>query len=263
MKKAIFMFFLLSLMGFGVAPEVWSELVGWNYPGGLIRLDTTTGTYSNILNSDLQIEALAYDSYTGRLYGVINEKNSVLVNIEMGRGVISTIGIISGFDEITAMTFDETTRTIFALDQRTRTLLSIDAITASPAVIGNYSYGSSNALAANPVTGELYMSLMGLFGSIDKTTGKFTLIGNTGLGGITGLDFLPNTQLLYGVGQTMNVGHGYQLFTLDLKTGNPSFIGNPNLPQVTSIEFVPIPPSLLLFGSGLLGLIRFRKKFRK
>jgi hypothetical protein len=58
---------------------------------------------------------------------------------------------------------------------------------------------------------------------------------------ITGLDFLPHTQLLYGVGQVVaQVGNaGYQLFTLDLKTGKPSFIGvATNLLQITSIEFI-------------------------
>jgi hypothetical protein len=184
----------------------------------------------------LQIEALAFDSYKGILYGIVNGDNSLLVQIDWDQGLISNIGIVPGFNEITGMAFDDTTGKIFALDQTTRTLLSIDPITAYSTVIGHFSFGSSNALAANPVTGELFMSLMGLFGSIDKVTGTFTMIGDTGVNVITGLDFLPKTQLLYGVGGITNAGA--QLFTLDLETGNPSFIGNPNLPQITAIEFI-------------------------
>jgi hypothetical protein len=192
-------------------------LVGWSYgydDQGLLQFDITTGAYTVILSaSDLKIDALAFDSHNGILYGVVNEDNSLLVRIDWEQGVISNIGIITGFNEITSMTFDDTTSTIFALDQTTRSLLSIDPLTATPTLIGNYSEGSSNALAANPVTGELFMSLGASLGRINKTTGQFTLIGNTGIT-ITGLDFLPNTETLYGVGQTM--GGGYQLFTLNL-----------------------------------------------
>jgi hypothetical protein len=238
MKKVLCIFWILC---FGVTAKAWSEpiLAGWDYPSrGLVQFDVTTGAYTTILSApNLQIEALAYDSYNGILYGVVNGVNSFLVEIDWKEGLISNIGIVTGFNEITAMTFDDTTAKIFALDQTTRTLLSIDPFTASPTVIGHFSFGSSNALAANPLTGELFMSLQSLFGSIDKTTGKFTLIGDTGLNAISGLDFLPHTQLLYGVGQVVN--GGYQLFTLDLETGNPSFIrGAPNLPQITSIEFI-------------------------
>jgi hypothetical protein len=240
MKKVLFIFWAVCLVGFGVTPEAWSEpiLVGWDYGanGGLVQFDIETGAYTTIMNAPaLQIEALAYDTYNGILYGVVNGETSLLVKIDWKQGLIFNIGIVTGFNEITSMTFDDTTATIFALDQTTRTLLSIDPITASPTVIGHYSYGSSNALAANPITGELFMSLMGLFGSIDKTTGQFTLIGDTGLGVITGLDFLPKTQLLYGFGR----GDPPQLFTLDLETAVPSFIGGPVLTgNINSIEFI-------------------------
>ena len=245
MKKVLCIFWALCFGGFGVTAETWSEpiLAGWDYPfRGLVQFDVKTGAYITILSApNLQIEALAYDSYNGILYGVVNGVNSSLVEIDWKQGVISNIGIVTGFNEITAMTFDNTTGKIFALDQATRTLLSVDPITASPTVIGHFSFGASNALAADPLTGELFMSLGSLFGSINKTTGEFTLIGDSGINGITGLDFLPHTQLLYGVGQVVaQVGNsGYQLFTLDLKTGKPSFIGVPTiLLQITSIEFI-------------------------
>jgi hypothetical protein len=184
LKKALCIFLVLCFGGFGVTAEAWSEpiLAGWDFPSrGLVQFDVTTGAFTTILSApNVQIEALAYDSHNGILYGVVNGVNSLLVEIDWKQGVISNIGIVTGFNEITAMTFDNTTAKIFALDQATRTLMSVDPITASPTVIGHFSFGASNALAADPLTGELFMSLQSLFGSINKTTGEFTLIGDTG-----------------------------------------------------------------------------------
>jgi hypothetical protein len=258
---------ILSLLLF--TGSAWGKpiLVGWNFGGGLVSFDTDTGEYLEILSSDLWIEALAFQDQGNNLYGIVNLDVSTLVTIDPKKGVITEVGTITGFNEITAMTYDETTKTIFALDQTTRTLLSIDPKTANPTAIGNFSFGSSNALAADPITGQLYGSLMGIFGSIDKATGAFTIIGDTGLVAITGLDFDPKSETLYGVGGVEQAGS--QLFIIDLATASPSFIGSPNLPQITALEFVdqrlpvPEPATMLLLASGLVGLAGVKKKFRK
>jgi hypothetical protein len=216
----------------------------------------------------LQIEALAFQPYKKNLYGVVNlPGDNLLVTIDPKDGAISEIGYITGFREITAMTFDETTNIMYALDQTTRTLLSIDPKTASPTVIGNFSFGSSNALAADPFTGQLYASLMGIFGSINKSTGEFSIIGDTGLNVITGLDFMPKSGVLYGVGSPISPS-GPQLFTLDPTNAQVTFIGEINL-NINAIEFiqppvaVPEPSLMVLLGISVMSLVGLRRWWKE
>jgi hypothetical protein len=172
MKKVVFIFsiaivqILLILHNVTAAPI----LIGWD--GGLHEIDIQTAEHTRISTAPSEyrlIESLAFQPDKKILYGVVNNEpdttiggGNLLVSIDTKGGEVSDIGFITGFYEITAMTYDETTNIIYALDQTTRTLLSIDPLTASPTTIGHFSYGSSNALAADPTTGQLYASLMGL-----------------------------------------------------------------------------------------------------
>ena len=82
MKKFLCILGVLCFGSFGVTAEGWGEsiIVGWDYPiHGLVQFDVTTGAFTTILSAPyVQIEALAYDSDDGILYGVINGVNSLL-----------------------------------------------------------------------------------------------------------------------------------------------------------------------------------------
>jgi hypothetical protein len=255
LKIVVGVLFTFSIAGTASADFT---LYGWHYPYGLVSIDTETGLTTSIGSADRKIEALAADTTrTVRYaYGVENlGGDNLLVSIDLLTGTVSDIGPVAGFYEITSMTFDETTSTIFALDQTTQTLLEIDPSTGNPTAIGNFARAASNALAAQPVTGDLFAGVYvdpSYLARIDKTTGASTLVGSMGSDVIAarGLSFNPETGVLFGnVGGTGPFADG-RLVTIDLTSGLATPIGGPS-GQITALAFAePIPaPSAIILGS--------------
>ena len=223
-------------------------LYGWDRSttgGGLVAIDTVTGEKTLMIEApDRQIEGLAFDSITKTLYGVEQKwgiEENVLVRINLNDGIISDIGPV-GFNEVMAMTFDETTGTIFALDQTTKTLIKIDPTTGSSIAIGNFSYGASNGLAAHPITGELFASVLadpGYLAKIDKNTGSSTLIGSFGDCLVSALSFYPQSGVLYGKagGPTGGPFADGRLVRIDSATGLATPIGSA-IGQINAFAFV-------------------------
>jgi hypothetical protein len=216
-------------------------LLGWDYPNGLITVNPVTAGYTIILDSNRQFEAMAYDPENKLLYAIENlGGDNLLVSIDYKNELITDIGYVEGYTEITSMAFDRTMNTLYAIDQTTRTLLEINLQTGAGTTITNYSSGTSNALAAHPITGELYLGWdvdPSYLTKIDKTTGALTIIGSLGINAVTAFDFNPESLVLYGAGQFY--GSGYQLFTVDIKDGTINPIGP--LGQVTSLAFIDNP----------------------
>jgi hypothetical protein len=225
---------------------------GWSSTGGgLVTIDIVTGEVTLAIEaSDRQVEALAYDSANKTLYGVEQKwgvEENVLIKIDINNGTISDIGPV-GFNEVTAMTFDETTGTIYALDQTTRTLFQIDPTTGGSTTIGNFSHGASNGLAAHPITGELFASVFvdpGYLAKIDKNTGSSTLVGSFGDCLVSALSFYPQSSVLYGKagGPAGGPFADGRLVRIDITTGlaTPigSSIGNINAFAFVTMDTVP------------------------
>ncbi len=71
-------------------------------------------------------------------------------------------------------------------------------------------------IAGDPVTGILYATDSGMFGTIDTVTGEFSAIGPTGYGDVDGLALDPFSREMYGVAR---LGGADELFKIDLATG--------------------------------------------
>jgi len=90
------------------------------------------------------------------------------------------------------------------------------------------------------------------------------------IGVILKLDSLQNSDFL-GFADTFDndglrgLEWGYDSFVIsdDLKTLSMHLHTNVRLDNIRILTEVPIPSTLLLFGSGLFGLIRMRKRFKK
>jgi hypothetical protein len=214
-------------------------LYGFIPSEGLFSIDPSSGTVTLVLSSTRRVEGLAFDSNTGTLYGIENlTGDNLLVEIDPESGTISDIGFVTGYTEITAMTFDPMTGKAFALDQQTTTLLEIDLSTGAGASIGGFGFAAANALAAHPTTGNLFAGVgvaPGSLAEIDKTTGNGSLIGSTGTNVVAGLAFHPETGELYGAAQI--TGGGCLLVTIDTLTGTATVIGETGGFCIASIAF--------------------------
>ena len=263
MKKLSLLSCVVSLT-IGIALVVLSAkaesatLFGWKRStvgGGLVSIDTETAEVTLIIEaSDRQIEGLAFDSTTETLYGVEQKwgiEENVLVEINLNNGTVSDIGPV-GFNEVTAMAFDETTYTIFALDQTTRTLLEIDPSTGESIDIGNFSQAASNGLAAQPITGDLFAAVLvdpGYLARIDKATGESTLVGSFGDCHVSALSFHPDTGVLFGKAGGPSGGQfaDGRLVAIDLTSGLATPIGVAIGP-IVALAFAELPAAKIKVG---------------
>jgi hypothetical protein len=225
-----------------LAAPAFADLYGWDYGGGgLISVDTLTGSSSLVIPSTRKIESLAFDSSTRTLYGIENEDVSTLIEIDVGNGTVADIGIIAGYDEITGMTYDAQTDTIFALDQGTREFLIVDPLNAAATLFEGYGFYAGNAMAAHPTTWDIYAGAgvdPSYLVSVDMISRASSLIGSTGTNSLRALAFDPLTEILYGNVGLYNAGGSYA--TIDLATGIAYPFG-PETRQITALAFAPAP----------------------
>ena len=106
------------------------------------------------------------------------------------------------------------------------------------------------------------------FASITPATGVVSPIGNpTGISGILmgSLALDPNSQSYFAEGYYGTDSDLVRIFTIDTKTG--SIVSDPLVSgEFELIQFdptpIPGPSTILLLGSGLVGLARLRKKLK-
>ena len=207
-----------------------------------MSIDTATSTSALIISSNRQIEGLAFDPvrrfFTGLRTCLAIMSWSSLIST---RGRSQTSAFSGGFTEITAMTFDETTDTIFAVDQTARRLLHINPLTRAATDIGSICFvrykctGSSTRHRA-AICRHFSRSLFPGKSRLNKT-GSTTLVGSTGSNVVTGLDFHPVSGRLFGWAQFRDPPR-FELVSLDLTTGLATRMGG--VERIVALEFVDL-----------------------
>lgn len=113
--------------------------------------------------------------------------------------------------------------TLLAIDQTTDSLVTIDTVTLQTTVVGDLGVNVRfNGAGYNPATGVFYMTSGredGSLYSVDLNTGAATLIGETGIDHLFGLEYDDGNNTLYGT-QFGDYGSPMSgLFAIDMQTG--------------------------------------------
>jgi len=195
----------------------------------LIVIQTSTGTATPVGPLGYpDVVGLAFDPNTDTLYGVDSTFDTLLV-IDTSTGAATPVGSL-GFAMVSALAFDPLTGTLYGSDTMNDRLLTIDTATGAGAVIGSYGFPQPNqnvdGLAIDPATGTLYgVRAPKTAGNpyklvtIDTSTGLGTVVGDTGMTNVLGLDFAGAAGLLGAKGP------GNLLVEIDTSTGDGTVVG--------------------------------------
>ncbi len=252
--------------------------ITFNATGGLeqlLTIDTSTGLGTSVGNLDTNMAAYGLGTRNGNLYAYDQIANMIrqldpltahtLNTIDIGAGDMQGEGGLAfrsdGIGFLSTACVDGGPCTF--------PLLSFDITVPSSTIIGTLSpfmdgldfnsagilYGISQAQANSGQTHELY--------TINQTTGVTTLIGNTGItdnDGLSGLAFRSDGVLFTEINDS--------LYTINPSNGQATLIGGIGFDHVSGLTFLeaaaPVsePCTMLLIGTGLLGLWGARKKLR-
>ena len=157
-------------------------------------------------------------------YAVQSDGDDHLYRIDLVTGDVTVVGSGTGYGSIEGLTWDIETEHFFGADSNRDKLIKINPSTGLGQEVGDFDISGAFRAPGMAIsdTGVIYMTSekddTPLY-SVNKLTGKATLIGLTGIEDITGLAFLDGT--LYGVSDEDDA-----LFSIDTGTGVATIVGS-------------------------------------
>lgn len=138
-------------------------------------------------------------------------------------------------------------------------ILTIDPTTGSVKALGQTTKLSTSGDLAFDSKGNLYATVSqkgtSWLAQVDRVTGETKMLGNTGFQNVYGLAYMDGT--------ITGLTSSGRMIGIDTLTGKGSLLGYTGQSAWgADATAVPIPGAVWLLGSGLLGLMGFRKKIR-
>jgi hypothetical protein len=217
----------------------------------------------------LSITDIAYSPINGRMYAISTTHLYYLdfLNIDKGIVAATSVGVTTGATNLQGLGV-KADGTIYAGSSGSPGHLYILSSSTGAATPTSNSFGSSLG-----IYGDLSFSsggtLYGMFsggsnpnrlGTVNTSSGVANLLTGPQIEQTDGLAFIGTT--LYadtrdGKLLTLNTTTGAKLTEQEIRSGGQKLINEVGLTYYTA---VPLPPSALLMGTGLLGLILLRKR---
>jgi hypothetical protein len=226
-------------------------------PGELYVLDSTSGAVlqdvgplNDSLNTNYPITGLAFNPYTGVLYGSTATLAAVpghLVTIDPASALVTDVGSFNlTIGTLSDLAFDPAGKLYGIASKNGPQLYSVDRSTGQATEIGSSGMVSTEGggLAVSPTNVFFATPRSTLFGTYNSTTGAFTNIANpakpAGGGAYAALAF--DGSVLYGINSGPSSPPPIHLVTFDTTTGAVTDIGA----SVSALDAIA-------FQTGLIG----------
>jgi hypothetical protein len=203
---------------------------------------TTVGPLNDAAGNNYHITGLKYHPLTGIFYGMTGDPAipEYLVIVDPAPALVTPIGQLGAI--LTDIAIDPTTGIMYAVSRVNQKFYTINTATGEAVQTGSTGLGFQNGggLAADRTGAIFGIDNFSVY-SYDKTTGRATLIGPTGLQNLVrAADFNPSN-VLYGLegGAGIDNNHPRWLDTFDVITGTGTRVGQIPVHGLDALAFIP------------------------